>query len=311
MIQRRGTMVGTGRRVGVALKAAALVAFVSAPAMADATKDQCIDANGKGQELRREGKLSAAAEQFRRCSDAACPAMVRDDCTRRLDDVVRAQPTIAFQIKDASGSDLSTVTVTMDDKPLATRLDGSALPVDVGQHVFTFAVSGQAPVSLTLVLTEGEKGRLERVTVGGGSSLGAPASGATGAVGSTSSSAAAGGGLGKQKLAGLVVGGVGVAGIAVGTIFGLMTLSQKSNQQSACASATDCTDHDQAVSAHSSGMTDGTIATIGFVAGAALLAGGAVLFFTGHSPERQTATRIHLVPSVAPGSGGLSIDGAF
>ena len=56
-------------------------------------------------------------------------------------------------------------------------------------------------------------------------------------------------------------------------------------------------------------MTDGTGATVGFVAGGALLAAGALLFFTG---QRDAATQgVSLVPGVAPGQAGLSVLGAF
>ena len=56
-------------------------ALASGPARADVTKDQCPDANAKGQELRRDSTLSAAREQLD-ISDATCPMIVRDDCRR-------------------------------------------------------------------------------------------------------------------------------------------------------------------------------------------------------------------------------------
>jgi hypothetical protein len=81
------------------------------------TKVQCVDANAKGQDLRRDGELSGARAQFRACAVSACPALVRDDCNRRLDEVERAQPTIVFDTKDAAGRDLSAVKVLVDGAP--------------------------------------------------------------------------------------------------------------------------------------------------------------------------------------------------
>ena len=52
-------------------------------AQADMTKDQCIDANAKGQDLRHDGKLILARAAFVSCTNVKCPAIVRDDCTRR------------------------------------------------------------------------------------------------------------------------------------------------------------------------------------------------------------------------------------
>ena len=144
----------------------ALLALAPAPAFADLTKGQCVDANTTGQNLRREGKMSLAREQLRACASPSCPAMVRDDCTKRLDELERAQPTIIFDVKDLAGRDVSSVQVVVDGRALADRLDGTALGVDPGEHAFTFVVAGQAPLTQTFVIKEGEKERRERILVG-------------------------------------------------------------------------------------------------------------------------------------------------
>src|ERR1019366_931213 len=116
------------RRASSALTASLAAAMLlSASAFADVTKEQCIDANGQAQELRREGKLAAAREQLRLCGNPKCPAMVRDDCAKRLDEVDKAQPTVAFTVKDATGADVTAVKV-MVDVPAArvqARRDGA------------------------------------------------------------------------------------------------------------------------------------------------------------------------------------------
>jgi hypothetical protein len=301
----RRTTVAAGLAVGLLL--------VGGPALAQVTKDQCIDANGRAQHLRAEGKLTEAREQLRTCANPACPAIVRGDCTKRFDDLETAQPTIAFEVKDGAGADVVAVKVTVDGKPLADRLDGTALAVDPGQHVFTFDMAGQAPVTRTLVLTEGVKGRRERIVLGPAPvpvpepPPALPASPPA----SDLAPPGSGGGMGTQKLLGLVAGGVGVAGLAVGGVFGAMTLSEKSQQQSACGSPCSPASHTQAVNDHSTGMTDGTIATVGFIAGGAFLVGGAVLFFTAHPTTQQPATGTLLVPSVGPGGGGVLLRGEF
>jgi hypothetical protein len=67
------------------------------------------------------------------------------------------------------------------------------------------------------------------------------------------------------------------------------------------------------VTQHSTLDTESTISTVGFAAGGALLAGGAILFFTGgHASESGgAATGWLLAPSVGPGSAGLSMRGGF
>ena len=293
---------------------AVTVALSTTSALADVTKSQCIDANGKGQELRRDGKLSAAREQFRSCADASCPSILRDDCTRRLDELDRAQPAIVFDAKDGAGRDVVHVKVTVDDHPLADKLDGTPLQVNPGEHVFVFTVADQPPVTQTFVLKEGDKERRERIVLGQ-----AVLAGAAPSPGQSASSAApqpgsetSGGGMGTQKILGLVAGGLGVAGVAVGSIFGAMTLSQVSQQQTDCASTTKCSNPSQAASDHSNATMDRTISIVGFVAGGVLLAGGAALFFTARSTsEAPPAARLLVVTSVGPGGGGISLSGRF
>ena len=317
-------------RLTVPMGAAALT-WVSAAAMGDVTKDRCVDAHGRAQVLRREGKFAASREQLRVCAATACPSMVRDDCTKRLDDLEAAQPTIVFEVKDANGADVSAVAVTVDGQPLVARLAGTALPIDAGEHVFTFEVEGQAPVSKKLVIHEGDKGRLERIVVGQASSPPpVPASSpaptpspapvhapqeATGTARfevSPSETASTGGGPGFQRVLGLVASGVGVAGLAVGSAFGLMAISQKNDQTTDCGSGPGCKNYDQAVSAHSNATTDSTISTTAFVAGAAFLVGGVALYLTAsHGSEHPSGIAISLIPSVAHEGGTLSMRGSF
>ena len=323
------------------LPVAAIAAFSvfgsSASARADVTltKDQCIDANGEGQELRREGKLSGAREKLLLCANQACPEIVRDDCNRRLDELERVQPTIAFEAKDASGADVTAVKVMVDGKPLADVLDGTALRVDVGRHVFTFEVIGSPPVTRTLVMTEGEKGRREVVKMGMASSkapiqtsaaatttsppaeapptvrekTAAPAS----TIFSDSERTPTSGGVGTQKVLGLVTGGLGLAGLAIGGVFGLLTMAEKTNLQNDCPPTT-CTGrgHASGVADYSNGMTDSTISTAGFIAGGALLVGGAVLFFTASpASEVPSAAAMRFAPSVGTDGAGMLMRGVF
>jgi hypothetical protein len=157
----------------------------TAPARADGqpTKAQCIETNTRGQDLRRDGKLAAAREAFQACSAASCPTLVRNDCARRLDEIDTVQPTVVLVAKDGGGKDVSVVHVTVDGKPLTEKLDGTALPVDPGEHTFAFAIPGQPAVKATFVLALGEKNRREQVVVGGGvpgSAAGAAAAGEAG-----------------------------------------------------------------------------------------------------------------------------------
>jgi hypothetical protein len=296
------------RANALSVTAAVAVALTLAPTsvMADMTKGQCIAANTKAQDLRRDGKLSEARAQLQTCGDPSCPALVRDDCTRRLNELEGAQPTIIFDAKDGSGHDLSAVSVTMDGHPFADKLDGKALPVDPGEHEFTFTVAEQPPVTEKIVIKESAKERHESLVIG------TPPPPPAVAVDMAPAPAAAAEGMGTQKKVGIVLGAVGIAGVAVGGVFGLLTASAISKQKTDCASSANCANHAQAASDHSTWTTDGTVSTVAFIAGGALIASGAVLFFTArHATEEPTAAGLVVMPSLGPSGGGMLLRGEF
>jgi hypothetical protein len=310
-------------RPGVAAGLAVALSLAAASAGAQMTKDQCVDSNTIAQHLRLDGKLSQARERLRACANPSCPALVRDDCTQRLDELERAQPTIIFEAKDGSGREVQAVSVTVDGQPLAEKLDGTPLRVDPGEHVFVFTAPDQPPVTQTFVLKEGDKQRSESLAIGAATPVAIPPPSPEGAPPSTPALGRDGepeggadgkgpGGLGTQKTVGIVAGGAGAVSIAVGGVFGLMTLSKANAQRADCASATNCANYSQAASDHSTGATDRTISAVSFVAGGLLLVGGVVLFFTAdHASAPPAATGLLVVPSVAPGAGGMLLMADF
>ena len=303
------------------LAAALLVAPVSA--LAEITKDQCVDANTKAQALRRDGKLAAARDQLLTCGDVHCPGIVRDDCAQRLDELERAQPTVVFDAKDSLGNDVSVLRVTIDGHALAERLDGSALAVDPGAHVFTFEVAGQPIVARRIVLHEGEKSRREHVLVGT-----APPTPVTMTPQSSPSATPitappqpletpVDSGPSGRKTLGIVLGGAGIAGIALGSIFGALTIVSSNNSKSEChspATPPNCRQYNAAISDHSTAQTDGTISNIGFIAGGALLAGGLALWLTAPSGTEASpvpAVSIRVSPNLGARAAGIAVTGEF
>jgi hypothetical protein len=297
------------------LLSAAALGFALAPseAVADSvTKAQCIEANTKSQDLRREGKLAEAREQLHRCGDPACPRLIRDDCTKRLDDLDKVQPTLVFDVKDARGADVIDVRVSVDGKPLADHLDGSPLKVDPGAHLFTFEVAGQPTVSDKVLVREGEAGRHESVVFDHlNPAPGAPPPGShAGALPDAVPDAQPSKGN-AQRTIGLVVGGVGIAGLAAGVVFWQLGSSAWNSAKQACGgNVSACTDVGSANSDKSTATTDAMVSTVAFIAGGALLAAGGVLFLTG--PRDKPASKdIVIAPSVSPRSAGLVMSGGF
>jgi len=245
--------------------------------------DRCVGADTTAQSLRREGKLGAARVDLAICVDPSCPALVRDDCNQRLDELDRAQPTIVLEARDNQGHDVSDVTVEVDGRPFVQRLDGIAVPVDPGEHTFTFEVKGRPPtVTQKFVLREGEKGRREQILLGG--ALQPAAMGGT----SLRSSPVDATPLGVQRVASLVALGAGLVGAAAGVAFAVEAKA-KANDADAYCPRTVCA-NDAALRMNQDARVAGNLATGAFVVGAAGIAGAVVLWLTAKpSPSSPTA----------------------
>ena len=152
-----------GSRAALALSASVFVACPARTACADA-KMQCVESYEAAQKLRQEGKLRASRAELLKCSSEACPPSLRKDCAPWLREVEDALPTVVLAARAADGHDLVDVRVTFDGAPLVDQLDGRAVAVDPGVHVFRFETSGLAPVDERVVVREGQKLRALQAT---------------------------------------------------------------------------------------------------------------------------------------------------
>jgi hypothetical protein len=287
----------------IALGAVSVDAEAANPTMAE-----CIAANETSIKLRADHKLLQARDQALVCAAASCPSAIRKVCQQRITNLNGALPTLVFVAKDAGGNDLSAVAVTIDNQPLVDHLDGGAIAVDPGDHIFSFTAAGLPRVEKRIVLYEGEKGRREQITLGATPEI-SPA--IPPFFPSPTSS-----GLGTRRVLGLALGGLGVVGIGVGSVFGALTFSAWSSTNAACGSGgtTRCSPaQSSAVNAdRSSAETRGTISTVAFIAGGVLVAGGLTLFLTGGHHERNAASpAVTVAPTLGPGLAGVALQGAF
>jgi hypothetical protein len=290
----------TGALAGAAL-------FAASPALAAPTPRECASASEDALSLQKQEKLSAAKERLLVCADTACPAEIRDECGRRLTATNDAIPSVVFDVKDASGNDVSQVRVTMDGALLIDHLGASAITVDPGEHTFRFegADPSQA-VEKKLVVRDGEKNRHLAVVLGGapGVALGlttppagaqAPAPTPDQATPSTWSG---------QKTAALVVGAVGIVGVGVGAAFGAMAFGEWKNAKNECVDS--CGAGSQAQGDKNNASTSATISDIGIIAGGVLVGAAAVVWFTAPS-----GAQVQVAPTAGPQGAGLTLRGTF
>jgi hypothetical protein len=302
------------RRSSFACAAALAVSLLPGSARATPNTDQCIDADTQAQDRRRDGKLLSARAALQVCIDPACPRLVREDCTQRLNEVTNAVPSLIFSAKDETGRALSAVAVTIDGKPWVDHLDGSPLEVDPGEHTFGFQAAGLPKTTLKLVIREGERARRREILLGpppaenATSPQPATTNGDAGVAVQDSGSSAEGdaratSSVSTQRVVAWAALGLGATGIVVGTVFGLKS---KSKHDDAKACSTTCPD-EPSYQANEDAITFGNVSTVSFIVGAVGLVGGAALWLT--AKPNQASSKANA--QIGVGLGSLQVRGSF
>ncbi len=288
---------------------AALFAFVFLFASREcqaASKEECLDAHARGQDLREHGQLTRAKQAFLVCAQRTCPGLVQADCARFGDDLDRLMPTVSFVARDGRGGDLPSTSIYVDDALVTSRLeDGRAYELDPGRHTVRFIHDGHE-VSLTPVVNQGEKGRVLAATFpDNGTASEAPSRGGHPApVVVTPTS--------HRSALPLVVAGLGAAALVTGSV---LTAVGMSEVPSGCSTST----HECAASPSDPSLNDAhhamALTNIGLgtgIAGAAVMIGGVVWYFVqpASTGERVETART-VAPWVAKGGGGLSVVSSF
>jgi len=276
-----------GSRAGRAL--AAVIVTVSAAsvctAQARASDDNsaCLGSYERSQVLRKDHKLGRAREELKSCSRATCPSLVRNDCITWLDQVQAAVPSLTIRaVKD--GADVADVKVIEDNEVVATRLDGTSLEVEPGEHAFRFETDGAPPVTMTIVVREREKDRVVPVAFVTPHHAGAPGADTSAAVSRP------------VPLGVFILGGVGVAGLATFAVLGSVGKNDESSLRTSCSPNCGSSSIDKV-------KTEYIGADVGLgVGAAALVASGVWYLLRPGKTEGEPAPQEGI--AVAPGRGG-------
>ncbi len=208
---------------------------------------------------------------------------------------------------------LSRLTVVVKDPVdgLQIKRDGAvleagsynvAIPVDPGRHVIDAGAPGRESFHTDVNVTAG--GAKESVTIpalaevpGEQASPGGAARGSSGT---------------GQRIAGAAIAGAGLVGLVVGGVFGAVAIDKKNQASDPSLCLPDFSRCNTAGKALvDDAMTAGTISTVAIIAGAALVAGGAVVFFLAPKAHTREAASLNVRPGSAGGPLGVTLGGAF
>jgi hypothetical protein len=210
---------------------------------------------------------------------------------------------LVIEIADAS---LAGLKVERDGIDLGKAQWGLPMPVDPGEHVVTASAPGRT--SLTLKVTTGSDGGRSTLTVPSLEVAAAPPPvlpspslqlSQPPAPSPTGSSTTGDG----QRLAGWVLGGVGVAGLAAGVVVGL---AAKASYDGATGCAGTVCQTSSGLAQRDSARSTGNVATVVFIGGGALVATGMVVWLSAPRAPSQGPS-----VGVSPSPGGLVVQGSF
>jgi hypothetical protein len=207
-------------------------------------------------------------------------------------------------------AELPDLTVKRDGSPISNALWGSPLPVDPGPHAIEAAAPGYHKVTVKVEVRPGGGTASAEVPALEKEAAQAPTTVPQPLVSDGGSNDAPAGGWPAQKTWALVAGGVGVAGLAVGTVFGLSARSKWNKSQSDGRCTDDGCNREGFDLAEDARKAAG-VATVSFGVGLLGVAGGAVLWLTAPKAPKKDATGWRFQPVVGAGMAGAQFGGRW
>jgi hypothetical protein len=249
-------------------------------------------------------------------------AAARADAAGKADAEKRAlaraaalEPTLSkLTIALGPTSDVPGLAITRDGIDVGRAEFGVAIPVDPGHHVVEARAPEKKPWSSSIdvaarqtearvtVTLEDEPKPVALVETPPPAPVAAPVEAAPPPASNTT-----------QRTAGIVVTAAGVAGLALGSFFGLEAMAKNNDAllPRNCPTSTKC--YDAGLSLTSDAKTFATASTIAFSVGGAAVLGGAILWLTAPSSSAAPpgSASLRIVPDAAPSYAGALLRGRW
>lgn len=244
----------------------------------------------------KNGQTASAWAGFRAVSAAASAEAQPDRERIAREREMALQPILARLTIAIPPQGLPAGTQVHRDGILLSRsLWGAPVPVDPGDHAVVVAAPGKLDYATTVHVSK-RPGAAVVTRIPALQDRPAPPPGTPAPAAQNSSSRH------PRATAGLILLGVGAAGVTVGAIFGVRALGLKDDSSPFCRADDHCGTVGTAL--RESARASGTASTIAFAAGGALIAGGLALYLT--APDRRgitaTAGLVGGIPGVAMGA---------
>jgi hypothetical protein len=254
------------------------------------------------------GQLLEASERYLEVTrldvssgDVAVQKQAQAEAAMEREALLSRIPSIVVQLERF---DPSQVTVLLDGTPIPNSLLGEKRPVNPGRHqIEASQAEHRSKVEITL-----EEGAHETVRLDSSSFASTQMSKPdTEPVSRADTPASSGISL---RMIGLVVGGIGVVGLGVGTGFAVRAkgLDAEAKANDHCDS-TGCDATGRPLNQQSLQAAD--ISTVSFIAGGVLVAAGVTLYVVGGRARNESEVSLGVSPLIARGGNGVWFHGAF
>jgi hypothetical protein len=251
----------------------------------------------------REGKLASAWAEYNDVLTLAQRDGREDRVAYARERIAAIEPRLSrLKIELSAASDIPTLEVQLDGNVVGRPTLGVALPVDPGTHRVAASASGKRPWETSVTVPTGPAEIVVALPVLTDAPTEPVAPAAPGAASNPTADRPHASNT--QRILAYGLGGLGLLGIGVGSVFGLKAISQNDESNQRGCVGNECTASAGAL--REDAQSAGTLSTVAFAVGGAALAGGVVLFLTAPSSKDQASRPVARI-AFAPSGGRLQL----
>jgi hypothetical protein len=261
-----------------------------------------------------EEKLGRLASAWTRYNEAEAQAAKSGDKRAKVatDNAKRLEPLLAKLSMKVAPQLLAGGEIKLDGNPVKAGAWDVPIPLDAGEHTVEVTQAGKKPRKTPVTIPS--KPGVTVVEVPALEDAPQEALGPVNAPVATPAPAAAPF-WGSQRIAGVVVGSVGLAGLVAGGVLGGLAISKNNASKASCLPAQPNLCHADGVSLRQTAGTFADASTGTLVVGGAALVAGVVVFAVAPSPvasaKSGSVRRVEVAPVVGGGVAGLRLGGAW
>jgi hypothetical protein len=257
-----------------------------------------------------EGKTASAWTEFNESLSRAIRDGRPEREARAKERIVVLEPKLSrLTVSVASGA-AADLDLTVDGAHWGLAMRGAAVPLDPGPHVIVAKTAGASPWTTTVMLGPNADAKTVHVPALGSAvatSSPPPSANTTEPVGLPQPPEPPPGTSGGGRTAGWIIGGAGVAALAVGSAFGVLALSKRSDSNGNCQGPGGCTQ--PGVNLNNQAITYAWVSDFGIGLGVVGVLAGVYLLVTSHgdAPTHATTSSIRVTPAALARGAGASL----